>query len=61
MTLGKIVTVVVNNQQTELLDRLVADGLGATHAEVIAVGFRRFCEEHPELVAQRAGRGEEAS
>ena len=59
--MGKTVTVVVNNQQTEMLDRLVAEGLGATHGEVIALGFRRFCEEHPELVAARADAGEDAS
>jgi hypothetical protein len=59
--LGKTVTVVVNNQQTEMLDRLVAAGLGATHAEVIAAGFRRFCEEHPELVADRTDTGEHAT
>ena len=48
--MGKTVTVVVNQQQTQMLDRLVAEGLGTTHAEVISAGFRRFCETHPELV-----------
>lgn len=48
--MGKIVKVVVNQQQTQMLDRLVEEGLGATHAEVIAAGFRQFCEGHPELV-----------
>jgi hypothetical protein len=59
--MGKTVTVVVNNQQTEILDRLLAEGVGANHAEVIAFGFRRFCEEHPELVATLAGDGEDAA
>ena len=59
--MGKTVPVVINNQQTELLDRLVADGVGATHAEVIATGFRRFCEEHPELLAPGGRTGEGAA
>jgi Arc/MetJ-type ribon-helix-helix transcriptional regulator len=59
--MGKTVTVVVNQQQTQMLDGLVAQGLGRTHAEVILAGFRRFCEEHPELVRPRATRREDAS
>jgi len=58
--MGKTVTVVVNNQQTEMLDRLVAEGVGATHAEVIAAGFRRFCAEHPALLERGADREEDA-
>lgn len=49
--MGKTVTVVVNQQQTQMLDRLVAEGLGTSHAEVIAAGFKRFCEAHPELLS----------
>ncbi len=45
------VTVVVNQQQEQMLDRLVAEGgHGETHAEVIRSGFAAFCEEHPELL-----------
>lgn len=49
--MGETITVVVNQQQTQMLDRLVAEGLGKTHAEVIAAGFKRFCETHPELLS----------
>jgi hypothetical protein len=52
----RAVTVEVNQQQQQMLDRLIAEGgLGATHGEVIRSGFLRFCEEHPDLVeaAQR--------
>jgi Arc/MetJ-type ribon-helix-helix transcriptional regulator len=43
---GRIVTVEVNQQQAELIDRLVAEGLGASRAEVIRNGFLGFCDEH---------------
>jgi hypothetical protein len=47
----RTVTVEVNQQQAQMLDRLIAEGgLGATHGEVIRSGFLRFCEEHSELV-----------
>ena len=49
--MGKTVTVVINNQQAEMLDRLIATGgLGETYEEVIRTGFVRFCEKHPEFV-----------
>lgn len=44
------VTIEINQQQEQMLDRLVAEGtLGSTHGEVVRSGFRRFCEGHPEL------------
>lgn len=59
--MGKTVTVVVNNQQTQMLDRLVAEGFASTHAEVIAAGFRQFCETHAELLAGATADEEEGS
>ena len=48
------VTVEVNQQQAQMLDRLIADGhLGDDYGEVIRSGFVRFCREHPELGADR--------
>jgi Arc/MetJ-type ribon-helix-helix transcriptional regulator len=47
---GPIVTVEINQQQAELLDRLVAEGLGASRAEVIRNGFLDFCREHAALI-----------
>lgn len=48
----RTVTIEVNQQQEQMLDRLVAEGtLGATHGEVVRSGFVRFCEAHPELPA----------
>ena len=45
------VTVEINQQQAQMLDRLIAEGgLGETYGEVIQSGFRRFCEEHPEFL-----------
>lgn len=52
----KSVTVVINQQQADMLERLIAEGgHGATHAEVIRSGFLRFCAEHPELAARPQG------
>ena len=45
------VTVVINQQQEQMLDRLVAEErYGSTHAEVIHSGFVAFCREHPEFL-----------
>ena len=45
------VTVEINQQQAQMLDRLIAEGgLGETYGEVIRSGFLRFCEEHPEFL-----------
>ena len=45
-------TVVINQQQEQMLDRLVAEErYGSTHAEVIRSGFLAFCEEHPEFLS----------
>jgi hypothetical protein len=50
------VTIEINQQQEQMLDRLVADGeLGETHGEVVRAGFVRFCEAHPELLERGAG------
>ncbi len=48
------VTVEINQQQAQMLDRLIAEGgLGASYADVIRSGFLRFCEEHPEVLGRR--------
>jgi Arc/MetJ-type ribon-helix-helix transcriptional regulator len=45
------VTVEINQQQAQMLDRLIAEGgLGGSYEEVIRSGFLRFCEEHPEFL-----------
>ena len=47
----RTVTIEINQQQEQMLDRLVADGeLGDSHGEVVRAGFVRFCEAHPELL-----------
>ena len=47
----RTVTIEMNQQQEELLDRLIAEGdYGATHGEVMRSGFVRFCDAHPELL-----------
>jgi molybdopterin-biosynthesis enzyme MoeA-like protein len=47
----RTVVVEINQQQAEMLDRLIAEGgLGSTHGAVIRSGFARFCREHPELL-----------
>jgi hypothetical protein len=56
----RTVTIEVNQQQEQMLDRLVAEGaLGSTHGEVVRTGFARFCEAHPELFqGEEGGRDE---
>jgi Arc/MetJ-type ribon-helix-helix transcriptional regulator len=55
----RTVTIEINQQQEEMLDRLITEGgFGSTHGEVIRSGFVRFCREHPEFV--RGTRGEES-
>ena len=45
------VTVEVNQQQEQMLDRLVSEGgLGASHGEVMRSGFLEFCREHAEFL-----------
>ena len=54
----RTVTIEINQQQEQMLDRLIAEGeLGETHGEVVRAGFVRFCEEHPELLERGAGAG----
>jgi len=58
----RTVTIEINQQQEQMLDRLVADGeLGDSHGEVVRAGFGRFCEAHPELLegGEDAGAGDE--
>jgi hypothetical protein len=56
----RTVTIEVNQQQQQMLDRLVAEGtLGETHGEVVRTGFVRFCEAHPELLEGGEGAGDE--
>jgi hypothetical protein len=47
----RTVVVEVNQQQAQMLDRLIDEGgLGETYGEVVRTGFLRFCREHPELL-----------
>jgi hypothetical protein len=55
----RTVTIEINQQQEQMLDRLIAAGdHGATHAEVIRSGFARFCDAHPELLRADEESGE---
>jgi hypothetical protein len=46
------VTVEINQQQAQMLDRLIAEGAhGSTYGEVMRNGFAEFCREHPEFAA----------
>lgn len=48
----RTVTIGINQQQKQLLDRLIAEGdYGATHAEVLRSGFTQFCDAHPEVLS----------
>jgi predicted O-methyltransferase YrrM len=52
MTDERVVTLEINQQQAQMLDRLIAEGgLGSTPAEVIRSGFLRFCRDHPEFAS----------
>jgi len=54
----RTVTIEINQQQEQMLDRLVAEGeLGESHGEVVRAGFVRFCEVHRELLERGAGGG----
>ena len=47
----RIVTIEINQQQEQMLDRLIEEGaLGSTHGEVVRNGFVRFCEKHQEFL-----------
>lgn len=49
---GRTIVVEINQQQAQMLDRLIADGEhGDSYGEVIRSAFLRFCREHPELGA----------
>ena len=53
--MSKQTTVEINQQQAQMLERLITEGgHGQTYAEVILSGFRRFCKQHPEFL--RTGR-----
>jgi Arc/MetJ-type ribon-helix-helix transcriptional regulator len=57
--MARKVTIEINQQQAEMLDRLVADGgHGSSYGEIVRAGFVRFCEAHPEVV--RGGETKEA-
>ena len=44
----------VNNQQAQVLERLVADGqFGVSEGEVVRWGLLHFCREHPEVLGFR--------
>jgi hypothetical protein len=52
MTEDRVVTLEINQQQAQMLDRLIAEGgLGSTPAEVLRSGFLRFCKDHPEFAS----------
>jgi hypothetical protein len=51
MTEERVVTLEINQQQAQMLDRLIAEGVGSTPAEVIRAGFLRFCVDHPEFAS----------
>lgn len=45
------VTLEINQQQAEMLDRLIREGgLGDSSADVLRSGFLAFCREHPEVL-----------
>jgi Arc/MetJ-type ribon-helix-helix transcriptional regulator len=53
---AKTVTIEINQQQAQMLDRLIAEGgYGETYADVRA-GLVRFCEAHPEFLAETGGK-----
>jgi hypothetical protein len=55
----RTVTIEINQQQEQMLDRLVAEGThGDSHGEVVRSGFVRFCEAHPELLRPEEGSNE---
>jgi Arc/MetJ-type ribon-helix-helix transcriptional regulator len=47
---GRRVTVEINQQQAELIDRLVAEGVGASRAEVIRTGLAGFWADRVALL-----------
>jgi Arc/MetJ-type ribon-helix-helix transcriptional regulator len=47
---GRHVTVEINQQQAELIDRLVAEGVGASRAEVIRKGLAGFWADRAALL-----------
>lgn len=51
----RAVSVTINHQQAQLLDRLIAEGLGSDHAEVLAHGFRSYRAEHSDRPSAREG------
>lgn len=54
------VRVVINQQQAQMLDRLIAEGKhGSDYGEVIRSGFLHFCRDHPELGAQPPESGQD--
>jgi hypothetical protein len=54
----RTITIEINQQQEQMLDRLVAAGeLGETHGDVVRAGFVRFCEAQPGLFERAAGEG----
>jgi uncharacterized protein len=56
----RAVRVAINQQQAQLLDRLVAEGLGTDHAEVLAHGLRSYHAEHPDRPSAGGGQKQPA-
>lgn len=51
--MGAKIVVEINQQQRQMLDRLIEEGrYGVTHAEVIRSGFVEFCRSHPEVAGE---------
>lgn len=56
----RTVTIEVNQQQEQMLDRLIAEGgLGSSYGEVVRSGFLRFCKAHPDLAGRPGAVGDE--
>ena len=55
----RTVTVEINQQQAQMLDRLIAEGgHGERYEDVIRSGFLRFCEDHTEFLRRAAEEGQ---
>ena len=48
--MSRKITVEINQQQEELVQRLITEGFAATQADAIHKGFVQFCKEHPEIL-----------
>ena len=59
--MGVKVVVEVNQQQRQLLDRLIAEGThGSSYEQVVRSGFLEFCRTHPEIAGGSTAAGRES-